>query len=121
MYVISAIQYDFKQFSDDKHLRTRIFIGYFTNLKKAYNQLNGKKILSYSTIARKMKQDKVVMILNVNLVINGILIKVKKVTIRHLLFNEFYEMHNYVDIESLLVAELNKNNLESFVQIQRKP
>ncbi len=121
IYVLSAIQYNIKQFNEESPLRTQIFIGYFSNLKKAYSNLRSNKIQSYSTIARKIKQDQVVMIPNVNLVINENSIKIKKVSIRHLRFDEIYKLDKFIDIESLLIGEMNRNNLESFVQIESSP
>ena len=121
IYVLSAIQYNIKQFNEESPLRTQIFIGYFSNLKKAYSNLLSNKIQSYSTIASKIKQDQVVMIPNVNLVINENSIKIKKVSIRHLRFDEIYKLDKFIDIESLLIGEMNRNNLESFVQIESSP
>lgn len=115
IYALSAIQYDLKQIDSSSGLSSQIIFGYFSNLKKAYSNLNGKNLPSYSTLARKIKLNKSVTIENVNLSLNKRKVLIKRVSISILEINQFYKMDKSIQIESLIIGEMYRNNLQSIV------
>lgn len=111
IYAISAIQYDLKHLESDSKLNTRIIFGYFSNLKRVHSQLKGKNIFSYSTVARKIKQNKVLILHDANIVIDKKTYKVKQLSIRVLEINKIYGIGKRIDIESLIAGEVYSNEL----------
>ncbi len=115
IYALSAIQYDLKQIDSSSGLSSQIIFGYFSNLKKAHSNLNGKNLPSYSTLARKIKISKSVTIENVSLIQDKRKIQIKRVSISIFDINQFYRRYKSIQIESLLIGEMYRNNLQSIV------
>ncbi|MBK7691922.1 MAG: hypothetical protein IPJ31_12690 [Bacteroidetes bacterium] len=111
IYTMAAVQFDLKLRTWEGLLSTQYLTCHFTNLKLAYSNLSGKTIPSYSTVARRINQDKMLTIENAILTINGIKYKVKTLIIRRIEVNAFYSLRKDMDVESLIVGEIKKSNL----------
>ena len=115
IYLISAISCDIKDIDEEGLIRSEYLTGYFTNLKLAYSNLHGKKIPSYSTVSRKINQDKVINIENVILKINEIDYNIKSLVIRPVTLNGFYSFVKYIAIEPLIIGEIERNHLSEII------
>jgi|LakMenE01Jun11ns_1017448.scaffolds.fasta_scaffold9728565_2 hypothetical protein len=111
LYSLSAIQYDLTQSEPLTSLRSSVQFGYFTNLKKVHSVLKGKNVPGYSTVARRIKGKRFVIIENVDILIGKQTIKTRRIVLRVWDVNTIYVTRKYIDIESLIIGEVFKTDL----------
>ncbi len=111
IYIVSAINYNFKSLDKSNFAKSEIVYGYFSNLKQIHLLLKGKNVQAYSTIAKKLNKRKSVVIENVIIKTEFGKLKVNHLLIRTVNINELYGFTKQVNLSILISSDVFRNDI----------
>jgi len=111
IFIIVGFKYNSKTSKFSENENVEMILGYYTNLKKAYSLLKGSSLPAYSTVARKIKKDKIILIHNIQVKINYKTLKTNEIIIKALEQNIMYNFFQPINLQSLIFGELFRNDI----------
>lgn len=106
LYIVKGVAYDSKN-SSSLQKRVNSFVGYFSNLKEAYKNFDEKSVQSYSTIAKRLRDEGFYRAYNCKILIKPQTKFFNQIVIELVILNEIEFNYGSIDLSELISQEFS--------------